>query len=119
MRRFPLAALAVAATLALSALPAAAQSAASPAATATPAAVPAPGTTGGAHKAGMAAAAPMAPVNVNTATEAQLDAVPQIGPKRAAAIIAHRPYKTTDELVSKKALGQGVYNKVKGRLTVG
>jgi competence protein ComEA len=64
-----------------------------------------------------AAAASAAPVNVNTASEAQLDAIPQIGPKRAQAIIAHRPYTVPSDMVSKKALSQGIYNKVKARVT--
>lgn len=60
----------------------------------------------------------MAPVNINTATADQLDAVPQIGPKRAASIIKFRPYKSVDELVTKKALSKGIFEKVKAHLTV-
>ncbi len=119
MRRFPIAALAAAAVLALSGLPAMAQTAAQSVgqATSSAAAMPPIASSTPGHAKGTPAV--MAPVNVNTASEAQLDSVPQIGPKRAAAIIAHRPYKTTDELVSKKALGQATYNKVKSHLTVG
>ena len=70
---------------------------------------------------GASAAAPaaMAPVNVNTATAAQLDAIPQIGPKRAAKIIAHRPYTVPSDMVTKKALSQGIFDKIKASVTTG
>jgi competence ComEA-like helix-hairpin-helix protein len=44
-------------------------------------------------------------VNINTATEAELDTLPNIGPARAKLIIANRPYKSVDEL--KKIAGIG------------
>lgn len=68
-------------------------------------------------RAGATPAAPMAPVNVNTATAAQLDAIPQIGPKRAQAIIAHRPYTVPSDMVTKKALSQGIFEKIKANVT--
>ena len=68
-------------------------------------------------RAGTAPAAPMAPVNINTATAAQLDAIPQIGPKRAQAIIAHRPYTVPSDMVTKKALSQGIFDKIKANVT--
>lgn len=61
--------------------------------------------------------AAMAPVNVNTATAEQLDAIPQIGPKRAQKIIANRPYTVPSDMVTKKALSQGIFNKIKARVT--
>ncbi len=75
-----------------------------------------PGTTTAARP-GTTAAAPGAPVNVNTASAAQLDAIPQIGPKRAQAIIAHRPYTVPSDMVTKKALSQGIFDKIKARVT--
>ena len=72
-------------------------------------------------KAPAIAAAPAkltAPVNVNTATEAQLDTIPQIGSKRAASIIKNRPYRSLDELVSKKALPDGIFQKIKPYITI-
>jgi competence protein ComEA len=57
-------------------------------------------------------------VDINTATAAELDALPQIGEKRSEAIIKNRPYKTTDELVSKKVLSKGVYDKIKASVVV-
>ncbi len=70
-----------------------------------------------AHPEGTAGTKMMAPVNINTASAAQLDAIPQIGPKRAQSIIAHRPYSSAEELVSRKAIGQGVFNKIKSHVT--
>lgn len=55
-------------------------------------------------------------IDINTATVAQLDAVKEIGPARAAAIIKGRPYKRKDELVTKKILSQGVYDKIKDKI---
>jgi competence protein ComEA len=55
--------------------------------------------------------------NINTASAVDLDKLPQIGKARAKKIIDNRPYKTTDELVSKKVLSQGVYNKIKDKIT--
>jgi DNA uptake protein ComE-like DNA-binding protein len=79
-----------------------------PATPAPAAATPAPATT----------AAPATLVNINTATAQELDALPQIGEKRAAAIIKKRPYASADELVSKKVLSQGVFDKIKDKITV-
>ena len=57
-------------------------------------------------------------VNINRATADELDALPQIGKARSEAIIKARPYKTTDELVAKKVLSQGVYDTIKGKIGV-
>ena len=68
-----------------------------------------------------AAAAPVAApklVNLNAATPEQLDTIPNIGEKRSEAIIKGRPYQTTQELVTKKVLTQGIYDKIKDKITV-
>ncbi len=52
-------------------------------------------------------------LDINTATEQQLSALPGIGEVRAKAIIKNRPYKTKDELVKNKIIPQAVYDKVK------
>ena len=56
-----------------------------------------------------------APVDLNTATAAELDKVKFIGKKRAAKIIAGRPWKSPDDLVAKKVLPQKVFDKIKDR----
>ena len=94
----------------------AAKPATPPAATA-PAAKPAAAAPAPAAK--PAAAAPAAKlVNLNAATAEQLDTIPNIGEKRSEAIIKGRPYKTTQELVTKKVLTQGIYDKIKDKVTV-
>ncbi|MEP6715916.1 MAG: helix-hairpin-helix domain-containing protein [Terriglobia bacterium] len=40
------------------------------------------------------------PVNLNTASEKELDALPQVGPATAKKIVGHRPYKSVDDLRS-------------------
>ena len=56
------------------------------------------------------------PLDINTASEAELDALPGVGAVRAAAIIKGRPYKGKDELWQKKILPKGVYNKIKDQI---
>jgi endonuclease YncB( thermonuclease family) len=62
---------------------------------------------------------PAGKVNVNTATEAQLEVVPGIGPHFAKAIIADRPYKTLEELRRVKGIGPKAYAKLAPYLGVG
>ena len=68
--------------------------------------------------AGLLLAAPASAqvLDINSATAEQLDALPGIGPARAAAIVKGRPYRSKDELVRKKILPQNIYNNVKERL---
>jgi len=51
-------------------------------------------------------------VDINSATKEQLSALPGIGDKYSDKIIAGRPYANKSQLVSKKILPQGVYNKI-------
>ncbi len=81
-----------------------------------PAARPAPAAT-----AAPAAAQPTAAgrrVDINTATEAQLDALPGIGPARAKAIVAGRPYSDVKELEAKKVLPAGVLSGIRDRIAL-
>lgn len=55
-------------------------------------------------------------VDINTATEAQLKAVPGIGDVYAKRIVQNRPYNSKDQLVSKGVMSQGVYDKIKGKI---
>jgi DNA uptake protein ComE-like DNA-binding protein len=56
------------------------------------------------------------PIDINTATEAQLDTLKGVGKARAEAIIKGRPYKAKDELVSKKIIPENVYNDIKDKI---
>jgi DNA uptake protein ComE-like DNA-binding protein len=63
-----------------------------------------------------AATAKTALVDINSASAAELKAIPGIGDVYSEKIIKGRPYKGKDELVQKKILPQGVYNKVKDQI---
>lgn len=55
-------------------------------------------------------------LDLNTASEEELKALPQIGDVRAKEIIKNRPYARKDELVSKKILSQKQYDDIKDRI---
>ncbi len=55
-------------------------------------------------------------VDVNSASEDDLRALPGVGPARAQAIVAGRPYKGKDDLVKKNILPKNVYDGLKDRI---
>ena len=69
-----------------------------------------------AKKAGAAAAEKAELIDINSAPEATLRTIPGIGEAYAKKIVAGRPYKGKNELVSKKVLPEGVYDKIKDRI---
>jgi len=74
-----------------------------------------------------AAAAPKAAstavVNINTASAAELDALPGIGAKTAARIVEYRqkngPFKKIEELMNVRGVGEKNFLKLKAQITVG
>lgn len=56
-------------------------------------------------------------VDVNTASLADLEAVPAIGKHYAQKIVDGRPYKTKDDLRTKKILPKSVYEKIQDEIT--
>lgn len=55
-------------------------------------------------------------VDINTATEAEMSALPVIGEAIAKKIVAGRPYKGKDDLVKNKVLTAKEYAKIKNRI---
>lgn len=64
-----------------------------------------------------------AAVDINTATQSELEAVKGIGPAKAKAIMEYRekngPFKSMDALVGVKGFGKASVTKLKGELAVG
>lgn len=62
-------------------------------------------------------------VNLNTASQSELESVKGLGPAKAKAIIAHREkqgaFKSVDELDKVKGFGKATVNKLRPELTVG
>ncbi|MDP3758708.1 MAG: ComEA family DNA-binding protein [Candidatus Daviesbacteria bacterium] len=59
-----------------------------------------------------------AKVNINTASQAELEALDGIASSRASNIISDRPYSSVDDLLSKKILPKAVFEKIKDQLVV-
>ncbi|OGH23332.1 MAG: hypothetical protein A2958_00185 [Candidatus Levybacteria bacterium RIFCSPLOWO2_01_FULL_38_13] len=57
-------------------------------------------------------------ININTASDKELDTLSGIGPATASKIIQGRPYQTIDDLLSKKIVGSSVFDKIKDKITI-
>ena len=64
----------------------------------------------------------LAAVNINTADRAELEALPEIGPVKAQAIIDYRnangPFKSPEDVMKVNGIKEGIYGKIKGDISV-
>lgn len=68
--------------------------------------------------AGVAGINTQAKVNINTASQPELEALPGIGPVTAAKIISSRPYQKIEDLLNQKVVSQSVFEKIKDQTVV-
>lgn len=57
-------------------------------------------------------------INANNASVEELDTLPGIGKVTAEKIISNRPYQSVDELLIKKAVNKGVFEKIKNLISI-
>ena len=61
-------------------------------------------------------------ININTATEAELQTLSGIGPSKAKAIVEYRKqngnFKTTADIKNVKGIGDGIFNKISAEINV-
>lgn len=71
---------------------------------------------------GQTAAVTTEKININTATQAQLEALPGIGQTRAAAIVADRetngPYRLPEDIIRVSGIGEGILENILDYITV-
>lgn len=62
-------------------------------------------------------------ININTASVAELQTLPRIGPKVAQRIIDYRtqngPFKKVEDIMKVRGIGEKVFNQIKDLITVG
>jgi len=72
---------------------------------------------------GKPVAAASSPINLNTATQAQLETLPGVGSRTAQLIVEHRQknggFKKIEELMNIKGIGEKSFLKIKPLVTVG
>ena len=68
--------------------------------------------------AGSTSAAPGAPIDLNLATQEELDSLPGIGASKAAAIIANRPFATVDDMERVPGIGASTIERLRPLVVV-
>jgi len=57
-------------------------------------------------------------ININSASEKELDTLPGVGPVTAQKIIDNRPYQALEELISKKVVSSKVFDNIKDKIAL-
>jgi len=57
-------------------------------------------------------------VNINTASQSEIETLPGIGPSKAQAIIEERPYGSIEEITRVSGIGEGTFKKLEDLITV-
>jgi len=57
-------------------------------------------------------------ININTASLAELESLPGIGPVLAQRIVDHRPYRVPEEILEVSGIGKATYEKLKDKIIV-
>lgn len=57
-------------------------------------------------------------ININSASEAELDTLPGVGQITAQKIVTNRPYQTVEELLTKKVVNKSTFEKIKLQVSV-
>ncbi len=57
-------------------------------------------------------------ININSATQSQLEELPGVGKVTAQKIIDYRPYQSIDELLNKKIVNKSTYEKIKDLISL-
>ena len=55
-------------------------------------------------------------IDINSASQQELESLPGIGPATSAKIVQGRPYRAKSDLVTRKVLSRSEYNKVKNEI---
>ena len=57
-------------------------------------------------------------ININTASQSEIETLPDIGPSKAQGIIENRPYDSIEEIQKVPGIGEGIFKKIRDLITV-
>ena len=57
-------------------------------------------------------------ININSATNVELDSLPGVGPVTSSKIVSGRPYLKVEALLDKKIISKAVFEKIKEQITI-